>query len=58
MSASGPKGLVKGDVLKYITTNNLKPVAVPKPEKQVSPPVAKPASVKSEAAAKPQFHVG
>jgi hypothetical protein len=54
--ASGPKGLVKGDVMTYILANNLKPV----PAKKAEPvqPVSKPAPVKAEPPAKPQYQVG
>ena len=59
VTASGPKGLVKGDVMKYILANNLKPVAA-----KVAEPAApaKPAPVKAEKpavkpAVKPQYQV-
>ena len=53
--ASGPKGLVKGDVMKYILANNIKP-AVAKVAEPAAP--AKPAPVKAEKpAAKPQYQI-
>jgi hypothetical protein len=53
--SSGPKGLVKGDVKKYILANNLQPVAA-----KVAEPAApaKLAPVKAEKpAAKPLYQV-
>ncbi len=53
--ASGPKGLVKGDVMKYILANDLKPIAAKKPEPVEA---AKPAPVKADKPAKkPQYEI-
>ena len=55
MPASGPKGLVKGDVMKFILANNIKP-AVAKVAEPAAP--AKPAPVKAEKPpAKPQYQI-
>lgn len=53
--ASGPKGLVKGDVMKYILANDLKPIAAKKPEPVEA---VKPAPAKADKPAKkPQFEI-
>ena len=53
--ASGPKGLVKGDVMMYILANDLKPIAAKKPEPVEA---AKPAPVKADKPAKkPQYEI-
>jgi hypothetical protein len=56
VTPSGPKGLVKSDVMNYIVTNNLKPVQVAKPEEKEKP-VPKPVPAKPEAP-KAQYQVG
>ena len=57
--SSGPKGLLKGDVMKYILSNNLKPIQVKKPEPVAAPVTQKPAkSEKVEKPAAPQYQVG
>lgn len=53
--ASGPKGLVKGDVMKYILANDLTPIAAKKPEPVEA---VKPAPAKADKPAKkPQFEI-
>jgi hypothetical protein len=56
VTPSGPKGLVKSDVMNYIVANNLKPVQVAKPEEKEKP-VPKPVPAKPEAP-KAQYQVG
>ena len=58
VTPSGPKGLMKGDVMKFILANNLKPIEVAQPEKQAKPAAKPAAPAKAESPAKPQYQVG